>query len=99
MPLQRILRVAVGMLLMIASKVAAQCHDYCRICNSFGFCVSHHNNGICNDGGAGSANALCSLGLDCSDCGPGGRIAPPPPPPPPSPPPLPPYTSSAISAS
>ena len=44
--------------------------------------------GICDDGGPGSAYDLCASGTDCSDCG--GRVgAPLLPPPPPSPPPSP----------
>eukprot|EP00966_Prymnesium_polylepis_P132928 3072669-Prymnesium_polylepis.1 len=77
---------------MIAGKAAATCFDFCRVCNSWGFCINHHENGICNDGGPGSTDALCSLGSDCSDCG--ARTIPSPlppsPPPPPSPPQVPP---------
>lgn len=31
--------------------------------------VSHSNNGVCEDGGPGSATAVCGLGLDFTDCG------------------------------
>ena len=35
-------------------------------------------NGVCQDGGPGSSGTSCTLGRDCTDCGP--RLVPPPPP-------------------
>eukprot|EP00966_Prymnesium_polylepis_P012915 297376-Prymnesium_polylepis.1 len=75
-----------AVLLSTATNAAAQCLDDCRVC-SWGFCFNRHMNGVCEDGGPGSASATCYLGYDCTDCGAGQRLsAPPPPPPPPSPP-------------
>lgn len=54
------------------------------------------NNGLCDDGGPGSASARCALGTDCTDCGTRGAPPSPPkeapraPPAPPSPPASPP---------
>jgi hypothetical protein len=50
-----------------------------------------NSDGTCDDGGPGASYASCSLGTDCTDCGPrgGGGFfrSPSPPPPSPSPPP------------
>ena len=50
--------------------------------------------GVCNDGGDGAVNSICSLGTDCDDCGRRGisPAAPPLPPPSPLPPPAPPLS-------
>jgi hypothetical protein len=36
-------------------------------------CVGLNFDGVCHDGGAGSASSACPLGSDCSDCGPSTR--------------------------
>jgi hypothetical protein len=62
-----------------------------------------NNDGVCDDGGPGAAYNGCSLGSDCTDCGPRGgsgftRTSPPPSPPPP-PSPLPPSASPSLPPS
>ena len=60
------------------------CLDDCYYSYSYGMA----NNGQCEDGGPGSSYySYCSLGHDCTDCGPREIHPPPPPMPPPSPPP------------
>ena len=56
------------------------CEDSCAI-NSFLY------NGMCDDGGVGSEYSICSLGTDCTDCGPRFLSPPPSPPSPLDPPP------------
>ena len=46
----------------------------------------HSEDGVCNDGGDGSADHICAIGTDCADCGPRIVEPPSPPPLPPSPP-------------
>ena len=54
------------------------CHNSCFF----------NNDGICDDGGAGSGYTACAVGSDCTDCGHRGLTSPPSLPPlPPSPPP------------
>ena len=43
--------------------------EACRCQDS---CASAHD-GVCDDGGLGSAFRLCALGSDCADCGPSTR--------------------------
>ena len=61
------------------------CEDTCDAYPHYYGSSSKHasNDGVCDDGGPGSAFSACGLGSDCTDCGRRSRPSPPSPPPPP----------------